>query len=236
MIQEELLKDLGTRSELSDWFGRQESTPPPVVVKKPNPKNLQNAEKLRDLEEHIQRSVSTLVYGVEDLLIWCRLQEERKSLAALLKDPVIPRVKKAPDEDARIDTSLLDPSQRNILTSLNLSPSQPESKPQENSSQTDIPALSSRLSSLSLSLTPTLDSFAAGTHDIEVYRRTGADFASAVLRVCAERLEERDKRIRGKMKENGDGHDDGERGGGGGGEEEDLSVVLGALSRLERRM
>src|SRR5215471_16851239 len=56
VIQEELLKDLGDRSELSDWFSREETTPA-VVVKKPNPKNIQNAEKIKELEEQIQRYV-----------------------------------------------------------------------------------------------------------------------------------------------------------------------------------
>jgi kinetochore protein Mis13/DSN1 len=57
VIQEELLKDLGNRSELSDWFGRRETTPPAVVVKKPNPKNVQNAQKLKELEAQIRRYV-----------------------------------------------------------------------------------------------------------------------------------------------------------------------------------
>lgn len=65
MIQEELLKELGSKSELSDWFGRQETTPPPVVVKKPNPKNVQNAEKLKELEDHIQRYNLTFGCRVE---------------------------------------------------------------------------------------------------------------------------------------------------------------------------
>lgn len=55
VIQEELLKDFANVSELSDWFGRQETEPPAVVVKKPNPKNIQNAEKIKELEEQIQR-------------------------------------------------------------------------------------------------------------------------------------------------------------------------------------
>lgn len=57
VIQEELLKDLANRSELSDWFGREETAPPAVVVKKPNPKNIQNAEKIKELEEQIRRFV-----------------------------------------------------------------------------------------------------------------------------------------------------------------------------------
>ena len=254
VIQEELLKELGSRSELSDWFSRQESTPPPVVVKKPNPKNVQNEAKLRELEEHIQRYVLYTCIGEVQMLISRRLQEERKSLAALLREPDIPRVTEpSTDEESvsrrkkpspsGIDTSLLDPSQRDLLSSLNLSsipcpPKQQPDAPQQTepeSKQLSLPTLSTHLSSLSLSLTPTLDTFASGIHDIELYRRTAGDFAGAVLRVCAGRLEERDKRMKRVKAENEDG--DGDDGGGGKeAEDQDLSVVLGALSRLERRM
>lgn len=55
MIQEELLKDFSTNSELSNWFGREDAAPPAVVVKKAHPKNLQNADKIKELEEQIQR-------------------------------------------------------------------------------------------------------------------------------------------------------------------------------------
>lgn len=56
VIEEELLKDLANRSELSDWFGR-EDVPAPVVPlpERPNPKNMQNTEKLAELEEQIKR-------------------------------------------------------------------------------------------------------------------------------------------------------------------------------------
>jgi len=52
-----MLKDFANVSELSDWFGREDKEPPAVVVKKPNPRNIQNAEKIKELEEQIQRYV-----------------------------------------------------------------------------------------------------------------------------------------------------------------------------------
>lgn len=55
MIQEELLKDFSTNSELSNWFAREDVNPPAVVVKKPNPKNVQNTNKIKELEEQIQK-------------------------------------------------------------------------------------------------------------------------------------------------------------------------------------
>jgi kinetochore protein Mis13/DSN1 len=64
VIQEELLKDFSTNSELSNWFGREDVNPPAVVVKKPNPKNIQNADKIKELEEQIQRYVARR--GLED--------------------------------------------------------------------------------------------------------------------------------------------------------------------------
>jgi kinetochore protein Mis13/DSN1 len=55
VIQEELLQDLANKSELSDWFSREDAEPPTVVVRRPNPKNIQNNEKIKELEEQIRR-------------------------------------------------------------------------------------------------------------------------------------------------------------------------------------
>jgi kinetochore protein Mis13/DSN1 len=58
VIQEELVKDFSSNSELSNWFAREDVNPPAVVVKKPNPKNVQNADKIKELEEQIQRYIT----------------------------------------------------------------------------------------------------------------------------------------------------------------------------------
>ena len=58
VIQDELLKDFSTNSELSNWFRREEAKPPTVVVMKPNPKNVQNRDKIKELEEQIQRYIN----------------------------------------------------------------------------------------------------------------------------------------------------------------------------------
>jgi kinetochore protein Mis13/DSN1 len=56
VIQDELLKDLGNKSELSDWFSREDAAPPPKELpKRPNPKNIQNTEKIAELEQQIER-------------------------------------------------------------------------------------------------------------------------------------------------------------------------------------
>ncbi|KMU88287.1 hypothetical protein CIHG_06084 [Coccidioides immitis H538.4] len=241
-----MLKEFSNRSELSDWFSREETASPAVVVKKPNPKNVQNAEKIKELEQHIQR-----------------LQAERQSLAALLRAPSLPSIEPPSEETDLnqksesqprlsspnlIDPALLDISQRSLLDVVKepLFPSQPQSQSLPTTSRMvsetsdPISSLTIRLSSLSSSLAPTLDSFAAGIHDLELYRSAADNVAGGVLRACARRLEERDLRgstrspVTAEVKSESEGDD-------GGGmtkkdiEKEDLRLVLGALSRLERR-
>lgn len=59
-IQQQILKDFGVRSEMSDWFGREDTdvakTKGPIV-KKPNPRNLANEAKIKELEQQLQRYV-----------------------------------------------------------------------------------------------------------------------------------------------------------------------------------
>ncbi|KAE8143120.1 Mis12-Mtw1 protein family-domain-containing protein [Aspergillus pseudotamarii] len=245
VIQEELLKDFSTNSQLSNWFEREDVNPPAVVVKKPNPKNIQNADKIKELEEQIQR-----------------LQRERHALNALLRPPSIPQIKPSKQQDTApegqqeppqsgseskprsdpepIDLSLLDPSQQRIYESIHPGKSDTETQA-ASSSELSLPpitptAISARLSRITRGLAPTLDSLAAGIHDIELYRTMSDTVSSRVLRICAERLEERDARnaMRRLAVEEGEGE----------GEskdltlrprpKEDLGLILGALSRIER--
>lgn len=55
VIQEEILKDFSSNDLLSNWFSREDVNPPTIVVKKPNPRNVQNTDKIKELEEQIQR-------------------------------------------------------------------------------------------------------------------------------------------------------------------------------------
>lgn len=96
--------------------------------------------------------------------------------------------------------------------------------------------VSERLSRITTGLAPTLDAFAAGVHDIELYRSTADAFSSRVLRICAQRLEERDARnlqhrlsIEGEDGETQSSRVPTSR------PREDLGHILGALSRVERR-
>lgn len=56
VIQEELLNEFSARNNLSYWYDREDTTPT-VLVKKPNPRNIQNAEKLQQLEAELARYV-----------------------------------------------------------------------------------------------------------------------------------------------------------------------------------
>ncbi|KAL2794495.1 Mis12-Mtw1 protein family-domain-containing protein [Aspergillus keveii] len=256
VIQEELLKEFSSNSELSNWFGREDTTPPTVVVKKVNPKNVQNQDKIKELEEQIQK-----------------LQKERHALNALLRPSPIPRLKPtskrlrngqstdqsqaeakpSPQPEDHINLSVLDPSQQQILASID-----PEAAKQYQSTQsadqpsettTNLPpitpsSISTRLSRITSRLAPTLDSLAAGIHDIELYRSMSDTVSSRVLRICAERLEERDARnaLRRLAITSGEGTGDASaqaeqkdvplrpR------PKEDLGPILGALSRVERRL
>ena len=56
VIQEELLKDLANRSEMSDWFSREDAPKAAApMAKRPNPKNQQNADKIAELELQMKR-------------------------------------------------------------------------------------------------------------------------------------------------------------------------------------
>ncbi|KAL4921992.1 Mis12-Mtw1 protein family-domain-containing protein [Aspergillus aurantiobrunneus] len=249
VIQEELLKEFSTNSELSNWFSREDTTPPTVVVKKANPKNVQNQDKIKELEEQIQK-----------------LQKERHALNALLRPPSIPRVKPAPkqmpngqsenhtpeseqsaiSDHEHIELSVLDPSQQRILTSIDpgaakrYQDTQPQSE--QTTETTNLPpmtpsSISTRLSRLTSRLAPTLDSFAAGIHDIELYRAMADSVSSRTLQICAKRLEERDARnaLR-RLNITAEGEESAQK------DvplrsrpREDLGPILGALSRVERR-
>ncbi|PKY08457.1 hypothetical protein P168DRAFT_314552 [Aspergillus campestris IBT 28561] len=231
VIQEELLKDFSQNSQLSDWFSR-EDVAPSVVVKKPNPKNTQNSEKIKELEEQIQR-----------------LHQEKQSLNALLRPPTIPPIQppaaqpeqptetsNANEPSTSIDTSLLDPSQQQIYNTIKPAPAPATHPPDSTDTDTAAPhtetAISARLSRITGSLAPTLDTFAAGIHDIDLYRATSDRVSTRVLQICADRLDERDTRhaLRRLALDNGSEEDTKTVR-----PREDLGLILGALSRIERR-
>ncbi|KAL2357236.1 kinetochore protein-like protein Mis13 [Cryomyces antarcticus] len=189
VIQEELLKEFANKSAMSDWFNREE-TAPAVIVKKPNPRNIQNAAKLEELEADVKR-----------------LQEEKAAWEDLLKQSfaATSSSKDAPSHDQQqtphistdpnsIDASLLDPEQAAILQTL-IS----QGSPLLSSTQ-------SRLQDISSSLEFKIDQFADGVHKLEQYRQAAERVADRILAVSAEKLEEREKR---SLEKNGLGKVDG---------------------------
>jgi kinetochore protein Mis13/DSN1 len=56
VIEDELLKDLANKSELSDWFSREDlPTALKQLPERPNPRNIQNTEKIAKLELQIEK-------------------------------------------------------------------------------------------------------------------------------------------------------------------------------------
>ncbi|KAK5310732.1 hypothetical protein LTR70_009267 [Exophiala xenobiotica] len=150
VIEEELLKDLANKSELSDWFIR-EDAPEPVVPlpEKPNPKNTQNAEKIAELEEQIRR-----------------LRSEKDALEALLRPPsILDLPTRENDSDSDVNLEALSESDADILRSLN--------------SNANLSAdIASRVNKVTSDLGPAVDIFADGVHKINHYRMGGDGIAS----------------------------------------------------------
>jgi kinetochore protein Mis13/DSN1 len=216
-ISEELLKDFANKAEMSDWFSREDgpAEDDASVIKKPNPRNVRNAEKLKELEEEIQR-----------------LQEEKQSWEGLLSSKSPPRSQTS--DPATINTELLDPAQAAILTTLRASSipapqttasqiptksSQNEPRPTPSESQ---PTLSSRINTIVESLEPQIDLFADGIHKISQYRLAAERIADRLLSSTADKLESRDQAAREAL------------GTAGVGAKEILSALGGALSERSR--
>ncbi|KAF1350703.1 Mis12-Mtw1 protein family-domain-containing protein [Delphinella strobiligena] len=190
VIQEELLNEFGTKSELSSWFDR-EDTAPAVLVKKPNPRNLQNTEKLHQLEAEL-----------------ARLQEEKRSWDSLVPPTGNNTAERYPTasinlDPSAIDASLLDPSQSDILNTLlsNLSTKSEDDNhtPQAAQPSTTIDTVTAaqqRISSIAQTLEFKIDQFADSTHRMEQYRQTAERVADRILASGAQKLEERDRKLR----------------------------------------
>ncbi|KAI4665582.1 uncharacterized protein J4E78_003044 [Alternaria triticimaculans] len=200
-IQQELIDDFASKPELSDWFSRvwgsipsrqehelialQEEVAPPPVVKKPNPQNEKNKATLEELEEEVKRLE-------EEKAAW----EAIASASKTKPPPPAPSIPTSTPTLSDIDTSLLDPAQAAILSSLQSSQIQPPTSAFTFTSPT---ALQSHLTSLADSLEPHIDLFADGVHKIEQYRATAERVADRVLGTAAKRLEERDREAKERV-------------------------------------
>ncbi|KAI5242258.1 hypothetical protein E4T43_04914 [Aureobasidium subglaciale] len=191
VIQEELLNEFSSRNNLSYWYDR-EDTAPTVLVKKPNPRNIQNAEKLQQLEAEL-----------------ARLQEDKRTWDELLSSTSPPKLPtstteaEAPSQTPldisphSIDPTLLDPSQADLLQTLLSGISLNSSEPASSSTPTTtLESTKSRISTITSTLEFKIDKLADGAHKLEQYRAGAQKLADHVLSVGAEKLEERDKSIR----------------------------------------
>ncbi|KAF2104020.1 hypothetical protein NA57DRAFT_70234 [Rhizodiscina lignyota] len=234
-IEEEILKDIANRPEMSDWFTREELEPA-VLVKRPNPRNAQMASKLQELEEDIRR-----------------LQEERDSWEALLESSSAsslpapsattphssqtvaldgerrPKLRPHPLETETsqgIDVALLDPSQASIFASLTqpTTLSKPSTHPTAASeSSSTAQSLSNHLSSLTAKIEPAVDLFADGVHKISQYRVAAERVADRILASSAQSLERRSRETQAQAAAERGIEGEGVR---------DMKGVLGALASV----
>ncbi|MCJ1286427.1 hypothetical protein MMC26_005772 [Xylographa opegraphella] len=171
-IQQQLLKDFSTRSEMSDWFDR--DTAPNPQPPKPNPKNLANLAKIQELEQQIER-----------------LQSERKTWETLLAPTTSPLL------DSFTSDSL--PPISTISAELLSSPTQAAALEALRSYHAlDAPLLAdstkARLQDLSRDLEFKVDTFAENVHVLGQYREEADRMAERALQTSAQVLEEREKK------------------------------------------
>jgi kinetochore protein Mis13/DSN1 len=169
-MMEELLKDWANKSEMSDWFNREDGVESAAIVKNPNPHNARMAEKVQELEEEVKR-----------------LQEEKTSWEGLRKSNSATTERCPSKALSEIDAAVLEPAQANILATLNS---------KSNSTSTSESAginTSTRLQKVSLALEPQIDLFADGIHKISQYKQAAERVADRILGATAAQLEKRDR-------------------------------------------
>ncbi|KAL8694780.1 MAG: hypothetical protein Q9218_000626 [Villophora microphyllina] len=210
-IQQQLLKDFSSKSELSDWFNRKDTTPPPQRPK-PNPKNISNENKIKDLEQQL-----------------ARLQTERQSWETLLRPPssdllTLSPLIATPDPTDISSDLLADATQASLLHTLQSTTSQ-EPPPSTSPSATAPAATNeglqsttaSRLQHITSTLEFSIDTFATNIHALNAFKNSADRVAGEVLNISAEALEERER--------------EGRRRGGDGEEEEEEVVEAGGSAR-----
>ncbi|KAL8995966.1 MAG: hypothetical protein Q9169_004413 [Polycauliona sp. 2 TL-2023] len=211
-IQQLLLKDFSNKSEMSDWFNRKESTPPPQQPK-PNPKNISNEKRIQELEQEL-----------------AKLQNERQTWETLLRPPapnslVLSPLTSTPDPNTISPELLDDPSQVSALSSILRPREKPHDPSVSDPAPQDTDLQSSTLSRLqnitsNNNLEFTIDTFANNVHLLNSYRQATDRMAGEVLGISAEALEEREKQGR---RRDADGGEVGEVG---------VRDVLRGLSRI----
>ena len=219
VIQEELLNEFSSRNNLSYWYDREDTTPT-VLVKKPNPRNIQNAEKLLQLEAELARYVylSFNFYPTRNELTSAfRLQEEKRTWDNLLASTSPPNLSSETADASTssqppldispqsINPSLLDPSQADHLQTLLSNISLNNTSEASAQPSTTLETTKSRIGTIASSLEFKIDKLADGAHKLEQYTAGAQKLADCVLAVGATKLEEREKSIGETSGGNGSG-------------------------------
>ncbi|KAI1085240.1 Mis12-Mtw1 protein family-domain-containing protein [Whalleya microplaca] len=187
-IQDQLLKDFAAKSEFSDWFAREDIPRPPAIVK-PNPRNIEHEEKIRELEERIKRLKA-------EKKTWQTLKQPPPELPPLFRPASTSSSSLETDIRPLPDASLLDPDEAQVLASL--LPTDPSSS-SSSSSQSHAsmrPRIHARLQALQASLEFKIDRLADSVHKVEQRVTTASRQADRVLGLSAARLKEREDKER----------------------------------------
>lgn len=194
-IEQELLEEFAQRSDLSDWFNREDMAPR-TITKKPNPRNERMTEMVQELEEEIERLE-------EEEHAWKTVADLAATKPAPI--PLSPEFLSSEHLDDGIQSSILalvmhsrrqtaESSEDGETTAMlfpvptgltTLSPS------------TSAPRLTSRLNAATASLEPRIDIFADGIHQLCQYRMIADQVADRILAAAASELDAREKDAKG---------------------------------------
>jgi kinetochore protein Mis13/DSN1 len=172
-MMEELLKDWANKSEMSDWFNREDDVGSAAIVKNPNPHNARMAEKVKELEEEVKR-----------------LQEEKTSWEGLRSSNSATTERCPSKALSEINAAVLETAQANILATLNAKPNSTSAASTSEPTGTDP---SARLQKISIALEPQIDLFADGIHKISQYKQAAERVAERILAATAAQLDKRDQ-------------------------------------------
>ncbi|KAL9610968.1 MAG: hypothetical protein Q9167_004345 [Letrouitia subvulpina] len=208
-IQQQLLKDFSAKSDMSDWFNRKDTTPPPQPPK-PNPKNVANEKKIKELEQQI-----------------ARLTTERETWESLLRpssrEPPLSPPQPAPTASSISPNILSSPAQISALKTLQSFSTGTTDDQTSGSSSDLLRSTSSRVQRATQNLEFEIDKFASNVHAIGSYQESTERVADEILSIGARALEEREKE--GRRRGGADGEE-------GEGQEVGIRDVLRSLSRV----
>jgi kinetochore protein Mis13/DSN1 len=178
---------------MSDWFSRDETPRTTIkIIKRPNPRNVENATKIGELEDRVKRYFPPALFVVATAKLEHRLEAERAQLKALKEPPpaLEPLLDPSgePLSPSKLDPSLLDAEDANILSILATS-----------SSKDLISKAQTQLTSIQASIEFQVDQFADGVHKLEQACQTMEGVANKVLALSAIRLDEREKEEKGRV-------------------------------------